>query len=491
MTDNHDKNINKETEDLNFDWKHPDAPAIFTPSMSRNYVSYASGYAAKMTDARAPKGLHRDGRELNFLKENNACWYYPFALSSAGHANLNFERENVDLSEGMVVNRDRSKTLIIGDSGGYQIGKGVLKFDWVNFESEENNKLRLKILRWMEHVADISMTLDVPVWGIGGDLGVDTFEDCLKKTLWNHDFFIKHRVPGATRLMNILHGRNVAEADVWWDAVKDLPFEGWAFAGINTLNFETMLRRLIIMRDGGYLNKERNWLHILGVSRLPSACAFSQLQRTLRKHVEPEFTISFDASSPFLSTAKGRMYTRLSYTPKNMTYTMDSCIDNKDLAGSKEPFPFQTPIGKKLTMGDLCYKGHGFTDKNGKEFKSSWDSWAYMFMMNHNTYMHTRGVIEANRLYNLPEPHIREFVPAPLIEFKELCEEIFTSSKPMSLIKEHAKMLSSLSGVKTDSRSKMDAFKTSGLFELEGDTSIQVDSEDEHLWDDSELDNLD
>lgn len=487
-----DKKPTDYTEDLSFDWKHPDAPAMFTPSMSRNYVGYTSGYATKMPDTRAPKGLHRDGRELNFLKPDNACWYYPNALSSAGHANLNFERDNVDESEGMVINRDRSKGIIVGDSGGYQIGKGILKFDWKNFESDDNNKLRLKILKWLEHVADVSMTLDVPTWGIGGGLeGVDTFDDCLEKTLWNHDFFIKNRTPGATRFLNILHGRNLAEADIWWDTMKDLPFEGWALAGINISNFETIMRRLIIMRDGGYLDKERNWLHFLGVSRLASACAFSQIQRSIRKHVEPEFTISFDASSPFLSTAKGRMYSKLTYSPKAMSYTMDSAIDNKDLAGSDLPFPFQTPIGKKLVMGDLNVKGHNWTDKHGKPSKSAWDSWTYMFMMNHNCYMHTRGIVEANRLYSLPKPHIQEFIPAPLIEFKDLCEEIFTTAKPMDLIKKHATMLQNLAGVKSDQRSKMDAFKTSGLFALEGeDAPLSFGIENDHIFDDSELDGI-
>src|SRR5690606_34858034 len=127
--------------------------------------------------------------------------------------------------------------------------------------------------------------------------------------------------PGATRFMNVLQGRTVEEGDLWWEVMKDLPFEGWAMAGPQIKDFSTIMRRLIIMRDGGYLDKERNWLHFLGVSKLKAACAFTTIQRNIRKHVEPSFTVSYDASSPFLSVAKARLYTGLKYNSKGLTYS--------------------------------------------------------------------------------------------------------------------------------------------------------------------------
>ena len=33
----------------------------------------------------------------------------------------------------MVVNRNREDTVLVGDSGGYQIGSGAWKLDWSNF----------------------------------------------------------------------------------------------------------------------------------------------------------------------------------------------------------------------------------------------------------------------------------------------------------------------------------------------------------------------
>ena len=64
----------------------------------------------------------------------------------------------------MIQQRDRGRTMILGDSGGYQIGKGVLKFDWLDFEGKSANDTRQKILEWLELTADWSMMLDVPTW---------------------------------------------------------------------------------------------------------------------------------------------------------------------------------------------------------------------------------------------------------------------------------------------------------------------------------------
>jgi len=485
MSKKEDKKPEHFTEDLSFDRTHPNAPAMFLPSMSRNYVQYASSYATRMKPERSPKGISPDGRELNVFQPDNGCYYYPYGLTSAGNANLEFHHDKVMEREGIFRTRNKAESVIIADSGGYQIGKGLLEFDWADFEGEKNNKLRLEILRWMESIADLSMTLDVPVWAVGRGLaGIDSFESCLEKTLINHDFFLKHRVPGATRLMNILHGRNEDEGDFWYNAVKDLPFEGWAFAGVNMSNFEFILRRLIMMRDEGYLEKEQNWIHFLGVSRLSSACAFSAIQRNLRKHVEPGFTISYDASSPFFSIAKGRIYTRLTYSPKNLNYTMDQVVDNKDLAGSDLPFPLRTPIGRRLNMGDLCLKGHDI------DSKSSWDSWSYMFMMNHNMYMHTKGIQEVNTFYQLPRPHVAHFIPEDLLEFRDLVDEVFTTAKPMDLIEKHRNLLTDLSGIK-NSKKGLDAFNTSGFFQEEGTNPVlDVTDFDGHLMDETALDKL-
>lgn len=475
------------TEDFSFDTADLDAPAMFLPSISNIYISLASQYPEKMTDARHPKGMHRDGRELNFLRDDSTSFHWPYALYSAGHADLKLETnlEKINYKESMLRTRDRSKTIIVGDSGGYQIGKGILDFDWQNFESDKNNKLRMQILKWLEATADISMTLDTPVWGIGNPrCGLKSFGDCLEKTMFNHEFFIKHRTPGATKFLNILHGRNKEEETIWYDTVKNLPFEGWAFADPCKSDFQKLLNRIIIMRDEGQLTKTKNWIHMLGVSRLTSGCAFSQLQRTLRKHVDETMTISYDASSSFLSTAKGNYYMSSMYDSKKLGCMIDKCFDDKALAGSQLPFPILSPIGKKMTVGDICVKGFDI------DSKSSWDTYSYIMLMCHNTYMLVKALDEANNLYRMPTKQIQPWFPAGLLEFKDLVEEVFTSEKPFSVISANHKLLNNLSGLRTENK-KLSVVQTSSLFSVDGESAVTMDeSEDDEHFEDSMIQEL-
>jgi hypothetical protein len=91
----------------------------------------------------------------------------------------------------MVVNRDRKFTTIVGDSGGYQIGRGVIQFDWKDFEGNKANKVRSDILNWLELTSDWAMTLDVPTWA-ADDLnspktGLKSFQDTLDGTIYNNN----------------------------------------------------------------------------------------------------------------------------------------------------------------------------------------------------------------------------------------------------------------------------------------------------------------
>ena len=159
---------------------------------------------------------------MNFLNPEQGYFYYKYGLFSAGHAQLDLNK-TMD-HDAMIQQRDRNQTLILGDSGGYQIGKGVLKFDWLNFEGPAANKTRDDILNWLELTADWSMLLDVPTWACdhihSPKTGLKSFEDCLDKTRFNNEYFLKNRI-GATKFLNVLQGSNWDTAEKWYDGVKE------------------------------------------------------------------------------------------------------------------------------------------------------------------------------------------------------------------------------------------------------------------------------
>jgi hypothetical protein len=456
------------------------------PAISSFYSTYIDKQRKEefVPTDRIPQGFDRGIEGMNFLNPEQGYFYYKYALYSAGHAQLDIEK-SLD-QELMIQQRDRSKTMILGDSGGYQIGKGVIKFDWQNFEGSTANKVREKILTWLDITADWSMMLDVPTWACdhihSPKTGLKTFEDCLEKTRFNNEYFIKNRIgtkDGGTKLLNVLQGSNWGNAETWYQGVKeysdtnkygDRAAEGWAMGGANMCKMPITLKRLITMRFDGML-EGKDWMHFLGTAQLDWACYLTSIQRQIRKHINEKFTISFDCASPFIATAHGLVYTNAQHTNKRFSVIMDKAPDNKMLAGRHDiPFPFQSDFGRRLTIADICYYDVGLrkTDKElgdvkfdhlnvdhyhvppklnklGKvPNKTSWDSFAYSLMMGHNVECHIRAVQRANNLADIEYVKSRpdwkswnkrkdadksdeysEWVPRNILYFDRFVEELF------------------------------------------------------------------
>ena len=354
--------------------------AVFLPSISAIYARQVSD-----PTSRTPSGLPLGLEDLNFLNPKNNLFYYPTALYSSGHAVWNLDQS--EIQEAMVQKRNQSQTVIVGDSGGYQIATGVLKWPWQKKPNQsdadwvkDKDTIRMNILRWLEHTCDYSMVLDVPTGSLlkfgndpktGENLhpGVKNFRDCLNSSMENHAFFIKHRKEGATRFMNVLQGRNQEEGDIWWDVVKDLPFETWAYSNVQASNFAMNLRRIIIQRDGGYL-EGRDWLHYLGNGKIKMGCALTTLQRQWRKLINPRVTLSYDAASPFVNVAKGNIYYSWLVSPENIAFKGGDIPDLKELKNNPQlvqawinqrntKWPLrESEICKRITLGDVCCKGY-------------------------------------------------------------------------------------------------------------------------------------
>ena len=461
MTDKRQEHLGDKSRDF----------AVFLPAISNFYNTFISKQrvtgGTHIPAERIPKGFDNGVEGLNFLNPEKGMYTYPTALYSAGHACLNMEQVND--RDSMVVNRDRKFSTIVGDSGGYQIGRGVIKFDWKDFEGNKANKVRSDILNWLELTSDWAMTLDVPTWA-ADDLnspktGLTSFKDTLDGTIYNNKFFQKNRL-GQTKLLNVLQGDDWETAQIWYDAVKDFEFEGWAMGGINMCDMEVMLKRLIIMRDEKKL-EGKDWMHVLGTSQLDWACYLTGVQRQVREHINPNFTISFDSASAFLSTANGLVYTQNMFTPSRWSFIMDKAPDDKKLKGSNIPFPFQSAIGDRLKMGDVCWYGEGDMNKNNKEGKTAWDSFSYCLMMAHNVYNQIRAVQVANdfndieRVVHKPDvKHWRKtkasdttdehstYVPRNILYFNTLVEQVFTSEKPMEVIANASSFLADIRGTR-------------------------------------------
>jgi hypothetical protein len=457
--------------------------AVYLPAISSFYSTYVAKQRLEefVPADRIPKGFDRGIEGMNFLDPEQGYFSYKYALYSAGHAQLDLNKSLVQ--ESMIQQRDRANTMILGDSGGYQIGKGVLKFDWLDFEGASANKTRQQILEWLELTADWSMFLDVPTWACdhihSPKTGLKTFDDCLNKTKFNNEYFLKNRL-GQTKFLNVLQGSDWDTAEKWYNGVKefsdskvwgDKAAEGWAFGGANMCKMDITLKRLMTMRDDNML-KGKDWIHFLGTAQLDWSCYLTSIQRQIRKHINENLTISFDCASPFIATAHGLVYTNAQHNPKRWSVIMDKAPDNKALAGSDIPFPFESEIGRRLTMGDIAYYNIGvpktqeelgasvkFDHLNPDHYnevpklnklgkipnKTSWDSFSYALMMGHNVYCHIVAVQRAQHLMDIEcakfkpdwrmwglegkkERELSDWVPRKILYFDRFIKELFETS---------------------------------------------------------------
>jgi len=431
--------------------------AVFLPSISGFYVDTIAN-----PSTRVPKGFELGKEGLDFLKPDNNYFKYKWGLYSAGHAQL--DTAKADIEEPMIQKRDRKNSFILGDSGGFQIITGVLKMDWAKFKTDDT--VRTKILNYLEHTADYSMVLDVPTLAASEPYssrnGIKDFNQCLDYTKFNNDWFVKHR-KHQTKLLNSMQGRNLAEARYWFDETKHFPFEGWGFGGSTSKNLVIILKQLIWLRDEGFLEEGKyDHLHYLGVSRNEYSVYYTAIKRMLNKYVNPSLEVTYDAASAFIMATKGQMYGDVVVNNKKMIMGGVPVVDDKNLHGSDLPLPAHSPIFERMTAGDLCYYNHGVPDvaamqaawamkqsregnqlidivndfnldevlkdkellndaslwveqgkknKIDKVGKTSWDTSAYLYVMAHNVFVNIKTLQLCNQNVDLSMAVAGDFDP--------------------------------------------------------------------------------
>lgn len=432
--------------------------AIFLPAISGFYATFIGKQRNEhyVDPARFPQGLS-DMEQLNWLNSAKGLFPYRWSLYSGGHANLDLSKQ--DWSEDMVRNREPG-TFILGDSGGFQIAKGLWEGDWkANSGCPRAQKKRSLILNWLDTVADYGMILDIPTWVIhdkkaSAACQITTLEEAVAATKFNNEYFMTHRRGknnGGARFLNVLQGDNHTSAEAWYQEMKDFcdpakypdtHFDGWAMGGQNMCDVHLVLKRLVALRYDGLLQEGlHDWMHFLGTSKLEWAVLLTDIQRAVRRYVNPAFTISFDCASPFLATANGQVYHHIDL-PHNekWCYRMSPIVDDKQYAKDTRPYGAtavqqgwvphfdESPISRMLTLGDICYYAPGDLNKIGKEGRTSWDSFSYALLMGHNVWTHLEAVQRANRAYDSGTwPNMMWYENGDHARFKDIVDAIFAA----------------------------------------------------------------
>ena len=453
--------------------------AVFLPAVSGFFATFIGKQRSMeyVETNRIPSNFTHGVESLNFLNPNQGQFQYKWCLYSAGHADLDINRDSP--KEDMFRKRDRTTSWALGDSGGFQIGKGVWEGDWKDPTCPKAQKKREQVLAWMDAYMDYGMILDIPAWVARSRkgqqaTGITTYEEACQATNINNDYFMKHR-SGACKFLNVLQGENHAEADDWYERMKkycdtkqypETHFNGWSMGGQNMCDIHLVLKRLVALRFDGLLEKgTHDYMHFLGTSKLEWATLLTDIQRAVRKYHNENFTVTFDCASPFLATANGQVYCQTETQDRTKwVYRMVPSIDDKKLSTDTTAFGeafvregkhtsfLDSPITTGLTAKDICVYSPGDLNKIGKEGKTSWDSFSYAIMMGHNVWMHINAVQEANRQYDagkIPSMLINESFDR--IMFRDIVEAIFATDDKIianAIIEEYSKYWMSIIGTR-------------------------------------------
>jgi len=440
--------------------------AVFLPAISGFYATFIGKQQATgnyVDPARMPAQL-QDMDMMNWLDSQKALFPYKWSLYSGGHANLDLTKP--DASEDMVRKREPG-TLMLGDSGGFQIAKGLWEGDWkANSGCPKAQKRREAVLKWLDGVADYGMTLDIPTWVIhdkkaAAACGISTLKDAVAATKYNNEYWMNNRkgvANGGMKILNVLQGANHGDADRWYDEMKDYcdpvkypgkHFNGWAMGGQNMCDVELILKRLVTLRYDNLLQPGiHDWMHFLGTSKLEWAVLLTVIQRAVRKYVNPQFTISFDCASPFLATANGQVYHQIDLPhEEKWCYRMSPIVDDKKYSTDTRMFRDailqdklinhfdESPISARTQMKDICVYKPGDLNKNGKEGKTSWDSFSYALLMGHNVWMHIESVQRANREFDAGRyPYMMRHKGGNYEFFADIVDRIFAAPDKQSAI---------------------------------------------------------
>jgi len=485
--------------------------AIFLPAISGFFATYIGKqrYDEYVETSRIPSNFPNNIESMNWLNPQKGLFNYHWSLYSAGHAELNVNKHSP--KEDMVRNRDRNNSWILGDSGGFQIGKGVWEGDWKDPNCPKAKKKREQVLTWLDAYADYGMILDIPAWVSRSPAGqkatgITTYQEAVNATRINNEYFMKNK-SGACKFLNVLQGENHTDAEDWYQQMKDYcdpkkytdHFNGWSMGGQNMCDIHLVLKRLVALRFDGLLEKGlHDYMHFLGTSKLEWAVLLTDIQRAIRKYHNNNFTITYDCASPFLATANGQVYIQTETEDRaKWVYRMVPSIDDKKYATDNRLFKdavlqdgifknFEnSPITDGLKVSDICCYKPGDLNKIGKEGKTSWDSFSYAIQMGHNVWHHINAVQEANRQYD------NNIIPKMLVDerfnriyFKDVIEAIFMTDNrdtANAIIKEFDKFWTSIIGTRglTGKRSINASAMFNSLFEIEDNTKINdLDEED-------------
>lgn len=295
---------------------------VFIPSVSAGYLM--AGITSKKTFA--------NGRTYDYYNYDGE-FNYPYFLITAGH----FYKKDIAEKAEFFKN---SNVEIFGDSGGYQIATGALKWD---------KSIRHTIMTWLERNSTVAANLDIPP---RSKLFSET--DAREISYDNFKYFHENQ-SGTTKFLNVLQGKDLDTYSDWYDLVSQFKdFQGWCVGNCTLFNIITSF--YVLLRNGEH--RRSKVIHFLGASS-PIAFVFMAHMQNSLNELGCDVQIYSDSSSPN-SARFGTYYTdinfrNLSWNSLHVPYLRVDTIDDLDRykseifsSDSNSTMPLYTEFDKKI-----------------------------------------------------------------------------------------------------------------------------------------------
>lgn len=407
-----------------------------------------------------PAGLQPG--DFDYLDPGNRFWSYAYGLASA---------EAFRGSRDNTIAYKSGGTVIVGDSGGFQFGKGTGEIKaWSSLGSGglvakkwRERGIVEEIVDWIEQYATAGLSLDLPLWSARPTNQGSPFSLCdevaLREMSMEHvQYLLDRKQAGrlSKKYLNVLQGEEEADEETWYQEARKYKLDGWSLAGrVGTDGGPyRIVRRLLRLRDDKLLERGADWVHLLKQTQPRWAPFLTALQRGLQKSLgREEFKITFDSSTPYQEAGARERYAErpalgqsvadwrfkfhkfpTSYGYANSTVSMALahgqcgsakcavCVRGK----AHLPAPMDSPIAQKLSVQDLLIRKGSFATRHG-------DALFDETLINHNVYVVVEGLIRANEAIFSAKPN----APQQLVDAVGLVDQILTAQKWQSVLAQH------------------------------------------------------
>ncbi len=386
----------------NFALNHPYENAIYLPATNTNYLN-ATDRAIK---ASRPWPTTLQPEDLAFWTGKSKLFNHSFALHSVGSYGVG------KFVSSPLFDRLDGPYWLVGDSGGFQIGKGTLKglenlHKGMDGEAAEvawyDNK---DAVTWITGALntnfDYAMTIDMPLWATTTSGKDSPFHNCteeqlLRMTLRNLDRIIASEST-SVKWLNVVQGTTLQNSINWYHSVKNYPFSGWSLAGAASWRggLKNFLHVLLTMRDDGAFEPGRDWIHMLGVSQPIWDVIFTRCQMHLR-NINPNIQISYDSASPFITAGVFNQVADMPTLGKNLKewrvkFNKFDGVRSFSDASKNIPFmPNTSPISQHIYMHHIVIKDDDFESNR-------LDDVSNQLLINHNIWIYLDAGRRANEI---------------------------------------------------------------------------------------------